>query len=140
MTAEPLNRTAMKPALPGFINSFADTPSKPPSQRLRDKGKGRQREPLDSVSFFASEGPGSSPFSSPLARPRDEDHPMDDIEPLSLVREANDPVSSAPNGSPEDDKMTVDDEDNTEGHTASEIEPPNWRDEVSSVAAFHCHC
>ena len=65
---------------------------------------------------------------------------MDDIEPLSLVREANDPVSSAPNGSPEDDKMTVDDEDNTEDHTASEIEPPNWRDEVSWTAALHYHC
>lgn len=53
---------------------------------------------MNSVSFFTSNG------SSPLARPRDEGHPMDGIEPLSLVHEANDPVSSAPDGSPEDDE------------------------------------
>ena len=132
LAPDPFDKAKKIPALPGFFNSFADTPSKPPSQRARDKGKGRMKEPLDAVSFFASGGPGSSPLSSPTVPPRDEDHPMEDVEPFSLAREVAAPALSAPNGSPEDDNMAVDDDEGPDDENVmAEIEPPNWRDEVS---------
>ena len=130
-----------KPNLPGFFNSFADTgtPTKAPSQRARDKGKGKGRESIavddDERTFFAPPSPPSSPLG-PV--PMDtEDHQMEDLAPLP---EPIQELAEAPTAAAfviQDEDVKMDDEPaqaqlQDEPH---EIEPPNWQDEVYSA---HC--
>lgn len=124
--------------LPGFFNSFADTPTKSASQRAKEKGKARLQQFTliddDGQSFFAPQAAPFSPPSSPLGPISIdlEDHPMEDaVEPplVTPVLEQEEADQSHIIELDGDIKMD-DDALAAQQEVEMEIEPPNWRDEV----------
>lgn len=130
--AEP---TKKKPTLPGFHNSFFDTPSRPSSQRAADKGKGKQRAGSVNDNPFFTGHARSSPPSSPLAA-HHEPLPDDtmDLVPAGPSNQSSPSSRSPPpvvvvDESGDADMKFVDENDPQD--EIEDMDPPNWRDEVS---------
>ncbi len=133
----PAERT---PPLPGFYNSFASTPSKAPLLRVKSKGKGKERE-IDNNVFFVSGNVNSSPPSSPIRARRDEaevqDFIMGDAAPLRTNKPVDHPQLSVAVDNDDDVKMGFESEENSPvPNDYSEIEAPDWRNEVGLYLLF----
>ncbi|KAI0093343.1 hypothetical protein BDY19DRAFT_421662 [Irpex rosettiformis] len=126
-----------KAALPGFHNSFFDTPSRSFSQRTGDKGKGKQRSSLMNDNPFLTSHSGSSPPSSPLAAhhgPLQEDT-MEFAGPSNL---SPPPSKSLPPVEEADDvEMNMGDNDAEMQEEIEDFDPPSWRAELHHVVFTH---
>ncbi|KAI0344600.1 hypothetical protein BDW22DRAFT_1066488 [Trametopsis cervina] len=134
-----------RPMLPGFLNSFVDSPSKRPAQKAADRGKGKQRANLANDTIFFAGGARSSPPSSPIDMAFVEplDIPMEDPSPVpagSLSQtpyKTQLPVADFEMDRDDDVKMLQTPEDGEPQDEFDEIEPPNWRDELYHVIFTH---
>ncbi|KAI0700875.1 hypothetical protein BC835DRAFT_1325264 [Cytidiella melzeri] len=133
------------PMLPGFHNSFIDSPSRHLSQKIVEKGKNKQRASLTSDNPFFAEHTHSSPPSSPLGATYEEPHD-DAMELVPQVGQSNlsPTLSKSPPQVPasgvardEDVKMTEGTDDLELQDDLSDIDPPNWRDELHHVLFTH---
>lgn len=126
-----------KPTLPGFHNAFAESPLRPLSQKVFDKGKGKQVASLNDNPFLVAHA-RSSPPSSPLG-PNFELPSEDAMDVVPTAAPSNQsPVSST---SPlpaavlelrhDEDVKMVNTSENAAQLENLDIDPPNWRDQVS---------
>lgn len=121
------------PSLPGWQNGFEDF--RPALQQVKNKGKSRLREStVPEDEFFAP--PSSPPSPSPLKRHRPlPDVAMEDVSgPSEPATFAPAPPSQVAHPTQEDEDFNMDDDtvETQEEEESHEIEPPNWREEVST--------
>lgn len=126
-----------KPSLPGFHNSFFDTPSKYASQRVVDKGKGKQRAGFVNDNPFFTGNPRSSPPSSPLAQPEPFQDDAMDLGPVGPSNMSSPPRPTQRTEDPNDVDMDLRDDTEMQDEV-EDYDPPNWRDEVKILGSCFC--
>ncbi|KAJ3556421.1 hypothetical protein NM688_g2033 [Phlebia brevispora] len=122
--------------LPGFFNSFAQaSPSRPLSQRERQKGKGKERMRDEDV-FVAPPSPPSSPTRYGMRMAEVPDLPMEDAQPAAAFQEP--PLQSSPGYRGGDVQMSTPPiADESVQEPIGAYETPDWTDTLHRLLFAH---